>query len=83
MKIYFASYHWHGDFEEWQTCEYVVVAETPEQALEMAIKREQEMAIKREQGLASKGTDPKDWTIKEIDPNVSKVYYIASDSSNY
>ena len=68
MKVWIASYNWHGSWGAFQEYEAVVVGETKEVALGLILEE-------------FPNTDASIWAINEIDTNTAKAHYISQRSS--
>ena len=68
MKVYIASYYWSGRYGAYQEYNYVIIAETKEVALGLALE-------------SNKESQWENWVIEEIDTENAGVHYVTSHSN--
>ncbi len=64
MKVFIAKYSWYGKYGAFQDYNYVIVAETKNVALGLALETHKE-------------TDAQYWEFEEIDPNKQSINWVS------
>lgn len=68
MKVFDATYAWQGGWGAYEYRDYVIIANTKEEALGLALE-------------AELNTKAENWLINEINTSLPKAHYISGSSS--